>query len=228
MINIQKRERKIGLFVLKFGLHAIQLCGTINAVRLLLTFNVTLSFHLRTIESARKSFHVTKLWNVSPVIRSQVMNVLRCVDIPKHDISDAVNFASVIAFLTVVTIDCHKSSGLISTNPGCGYNNSIYIWHNRKSFENENENLFIRLELQFLWNNIKCKQIVCALFYIWTCSPNNMYVDIIDEASKTGGADIQRCNILLTMTIRIHFLYNLLQTFVFLFIAPLSMQYNRQ
>lgn len=55
----------------------------IKRKQLNLTFNVTLSFHLRTIESARKSFHVTKLWNVSPVIRSHVMNVLRCVDMPE-------------------------------------------------------------------------------------------------------------------------------------------------
>lgn len=113
-----------------------------------LTFNVTLSFHLRTIESARKSFHVTKLWNVSPVVRSHVMNVLRCVDMPRHDISDAVNFASAIAFLTVVTIDCHRSSGLISTNPGCGYNNSIWMAN----------------ELNFIEIEVLCDQIDC--FYL--------------------------------------------------------------
>lgn len=85
-----------------------------------------LSFHFRTIESARKSFHVMKLWNVSPVFRSHVINVLRCVDIPMHDIYFAVIPAFSIASRIVFNTDCQRSLGLNSTYPGCGYNSSIY------------------------------------------------------------------------------------------------------
>lgn len=42
-----------------------------------LTFMIQLEFHFFTNESARISFHVTKLWNVWPVTLSHVINVER-------------------------------------------------------------------------------------------------------------------------------------------------------
>lgn len=78
------------------------------------TFSVTLEFHLRTIASALKSFHVMKLWNVSPVSRSHVMNVLRCDEMPIHETSFAINRALQIASRIVFKTADHNASGLIS------------------------------------------------------------------------------------------------------------------
>ena len=46
-------------------------------------------FHLRTSRSARRSFHVIRLWNSSPVRRSHVVKVDRIVQIPTLRIEPA-------------------------------------------------------------------------------------------------------------------------------------------
>lgn len=63
---------------------------------LCMTFSAKLEFHFRTSALARVSFQVTRLWNVLPVSRSHVMNVLRCVDKPRHAISFAVRLESML------------------------------------------------------------------------------------------------------------------------------------
>lgn len=92
-----------------------------NKTQFPLTFKTKLAFHFRTRGSARKSFQVIKLWYGCPVTLSQVMNVLRCVHIPRP--------ASWLAWIPALLKDrsiveqirCQKSSGSISTYPGEGY-----------------------------------------------------------------------------------------------------------
>lgn len=62
------------------------------------TLMVKLLFQSLTNSSARRSFHVIKLWNVFPVFRSHVIKVLRCVDIPIQDIFSDFKFAFEMAF----------------------------------------------------------------------------------------------------------------------------------
>lgn len=51
--------------------------------------------------------------------------------------------------------------------------------------------------------------------YICTCFANDMHIDIVNEASNTGGANIQRRYILLVMTIFIHFRTSFIYIYVF-------------